>query len=67
LVDVPLDDSPIVTFVRMEQVRNNSSNWKGKVTYWYAPSLSADVKIFDEAFDEMDKQNTYNLINYTLP
>lgn len=67
MVAVPFSESPVPTYVIEETIWNNHGPWKGKVTYWYAPSLGADVRTVDHAFDDMAKENTFRLISYKEP
>lgn len=67
LVDVPFSASPLPTYVIEENIWKNHSAWKGKVTYWYAPSLGADVKIVDNASNDMKTEKNMALINYKSP
>lgn len=67
MITVQFSESPVPTYVIEEDIWNNHASWKGKVTYWYAPSLGADIKILDHAFDDMEKENTITLISYESP
>ncbi len=57
---------PIDTFVVEEKARGTAtSNWRGKTTYWYAPSIGWSVKV--EWSDNRGKDGEWNIVSITPP
>lgn len=66
VIDVQFRNDPISTFVVEETIDNDQSDWSGKRTIWFAPSIRQNVKIVSNATDD-NKEFTVELQRFIPP